>query len=218
MGTSTLPVSFCESTDVRVSQSKPLATSARCPENAVLALAQAGNPDAFSELYSRQRKRVFAICLHIVRDFWLAEDLTQETFLQLHRKLTIFRGDSDFTKWLDRMTVNVVLMHLRKHVLPVVSLDPMMTDIPMGHVGWGFGTCDRRQIGVVNRVAIERATGTLAPGYRKFCLLHDVQGFEHREIASMEGCSLGDSKSQLHKARRALRHTLSAQPAQRLPD
>ena len=218
MVTSTLPVSLCESTDVRHSQSKASAIPSRCHADAVLALAQTGDPDAFSELYSQHRKRVFAICLRMVRDFWLAEDLAQETFLQLHRKITTFRGDSAFTTWLHRMTVNIVLMRLRKHVLPVVSLDQMMTDISVEHVGHGFGTCDRTQTGVVNRVAIERAMGTLAPGYRKFFLLHDVQGLEHSEIASMEGCSLGNSKSQLHKARRALRGALSAQPAQRLPD
>jgi RNA polymerase sigma factor (sigma-70 family) len=79
----------------------------------------------------------------MVRDFSLAEDLTQETFLQLHRKLTSFRGESLFTTWLHRMTVNIVLMRLRKRVLPVVSLDQMMTDIPEDYVGRGFGTCDR---------------------------------------------------------------------------
>jgi RNA polymerase sigma-70 factor (ECF subfamily) len=154
----------------------------------------------------------------MVRDFSLAEDLTQETFLQLHRKLTSFRGDSLFTTWLHRMTVNIVLMRLRKRVLPVVSLDQMMTDIPEEHVGRGLGTCDRTQAGVVDRVAIERAVDTLAPGYRKFFLLHDVRGLEHREIASMEGCSLGNSKSQLHKARRALRGALSVYAGRGLSD
>jgi RNA polymerase sigma-70 factor (ECF subfamily) len=152
----------------------------------------------------------------MVRDFSLAEDLTQETFLHLHRKLTSFRGESLFTTWLHRMTFNIVLMRLRKRVLPIVSLDQMMTDIPEDYVGRGFGTCDRRQTGVVDRVTIERAVDTLAPGYRKFFLLHDVHGLEHREIASMEGCSVGNSKSQLHKARRALRWALSAQAGRML--
>jgi RNA polymerase sigma-70 factor (ECF subfamily) len=177
----------------------------------VLIRAQAGDPDAFSKLYLRHKKRVFSICMRMVHSFPLAEDLTQETFIQLHRKLALFRGDSAFTTWLHRMTVNVALMHLRKRVLPVVSLDQMMTDIPEEHVGRSFGACDRRQTGVVDRIAIERAVATLAPGYRHFFLLHDVHGLQHREIASTEGCSLGNSKSQLHKARRALRDALSAQ-------
>jgi RNA polymerase sigma-70 factor (ECF subfamily) len=184
----------------------------------VLVLAQAGDPDAFSKLYLRHKKRVFSICMRMVHDFPLAEDLAQETFIQLHRKLASFRGDSAFTTWLHRMTVNVVLMHLRKRVLPVVSLDQIMTDIPEEHVGRSFGTCDRRQTGVVDRIAIERAVATLAPGYRYFFLLHDVHGLEHREIATMKGCSLGNSKSQLHKARRALRDALSAQTERVLSD
>jgi RNA polymerase sigma-70 factor (ECF subfamily) len=81
----------------------------------------------------------------MVRDFWLAEDLAQETFLQLHRKIATFRGDSAFATWLHRMTVNIVLMRLRKHVLPVVLLDQMMTDTSVEHAGHGFGTCDRTQ-------------------------------------------------------------------------
>jgi RNA polymerase sigma-70 factor (ECF subfamily) len=175
-----------------------------------LTRAQAGDPDAFSELYLRHKKRVFSICMRMVHDPSLAEDLTQETFIQLHRKLATFRGDSAFTTWLHRMTVNITLMHLRKPVLPVVSLDDLMTVIPEEHVGRNFGTFDRRQTGVVDRVAIDRAVATLAPGYRDVFLLHDVHGFEHSEIASIQECTLGNSKSQLHKARRALRCALSA--------
>jgi RNA polymerase sigma-70 factor (ECF subfamily) len=148
--------------------------------------------------------------MRMVHDFSLAEDLTQETFLQLHRKLTSFRGDSLFTTWLHRMTVNIVLMRLRKRVLPVVSLDHVMTNVPEEHVVRSFGTWDRTQVGVIDRVAIDRAVATLAPGHRKIFLLHDVYGFQHDEIASMRGCTLGTSRSQLHKARRALRNALSA--------
>ena len=139
-----------------------------------------------------------------------AEDLTQETFLQLHRKLATFRGDSAFTTWLHRMTVNIVLMRLRKHVLPVVSLDRMATSGDEDRAGLGFGVRDSRQAGVVDRLTIDRAIAALPPGYRNVFLLHDVHGLEHREIAAIEGCSLGNSKSQLHKARRALRSTLTA--------
>ena len=210
MVTSTLPVSLSDSTPTPALRCQSLASPTKSHLDDVLVRAQAGDPDAFSRLYLQHKKRVFAICIGMVRDFSLAEDLTQETFLQLHRKLTSFRGDSLFSTWLHRMTVNIVLMRLRKRVLPVVSLEQMMTDIPEEHVGRGFGTLDRTQASVVDRVAIERALDTLAPGYRKFFLLHDVRGLEHREIASMEGCSLGNSKSQLHKARRALRGRLSA--------
>src|SRR6202042_1523202 len=129
--------------------------------------AQTGDPDAFSELYSQHKSRVFSICIRMVRNVALAEDLTQETFLQLHRKLATFRGESAFTTWLHRMTVNIVLMRLRKRVLPVVSLDQMIEGVPEVKDGRGFGTRDLSQIGVVDRVAIQRALDTLPPGYRK---------------------------------------------------
>lgn len=209
--TSMLPVSFLDSTPIPALRSQRLASPPESHLDDVLLRAQTGDLDAFSQLYRQHKRRVFAICRGMVRDFSLAEDLTQETFLQLHRKLTSFRGDSLFTTWLHRMTVNIVLMRVRKRVLPVVSLEQMMADAPEELVGGGFCACDRTQTGVVDRVTIERAVNTLAPGYRKCFLLHDVRGLEHREIASMEGCSLGNSKSQLHKARRALRSALSAQ-------
>jgi RNA polymerase sigma-70 factor, ECF subfamily len=205
MVTATLPVSLFNSALIPALRCQHLTPSAKSNLNAVLVRAQAGDPDAFSQLYVLHNKRVLAICLRMVRDFSLAEDLTQETFLQLHRKLMSFRGESLFTTWLHRMTVNTVLMHLRKRVLSVVSLDQMMTDIPEEKVGRSLGTCDRTQTGVVDRVAIEWALDTLAPVYRKFFLLHHVHGLQHRQIASMEGCSLANSKSRVQMARRALR-------------
>jgi RNA polymerase sigma-70 factor (ECF subfamily) len=210
MVTSTVPVSMFDSTPIPALWRQCRVSPAKSHLDDVLARAQAGDTSAFSELYLLHKKRVFTICMRMVRDFSLAEDLTQETFLQLHRKLASFRGESQFTTWLHRMTVNIVLMGLRKGVLPVVSFDQMMTDIPETHVGRFLGTYDRTQAGVVDRVTLERAINNLAPGYRRFFLLHDVHGLGHREIASMEGCSQGTSKSQVHKARRALRRALKA--------
>jgi RNA polymerase sigma-70 factor (ECF subfamily) len=210
MATTTFPNALLDSACIQDLECGRRATPAKHSAGDILTRAQAGDPDAFSELYLRHKKRVFSICMRMVHDSSLAEDLTQETFIQLHRKLATFRGDSAFTTWLHRMTVNIALMHLRKPVLPVVSLDHLMTAIPEEHVGRNFGTCDRRQTGVVDRVAIDRAVATLAPGYRDVFLLHDVHGFEHSEIASMQDCTLGNSKSQLHKARRALRYALTA--------
>ena len=210
MATSTLPVGLLDSTRAPGSQSKRTASSTKSHADAILARAQTGDSDAFSELYSQHRTRVFAICMRMVHEFSLAEDLTQETFLQLHRKLTSFRGDSLFTTWLHRMTVNIVLMRLRKRVLAVVPLECVMAEAPCEHIMRRVGTCDRTQVGVVDRVAIERAVAALSPGYRTIYILHDVQGFRHREIAAMQSCTLGNSKSQLHKARRALRDALSA--------
>ena len=214
MATPVLPVSFHKSTDAPC---KGLPSPIELQLDEVLVQAQAGDTDAFTTLYLRHRKRVFSICIRMVHDFSLAEDLTQETFVQLHRKVAAFRGESAFNTWLHRMTVNIVLMHLRKRALPIVSLDTLITDNSDDHFRRDFGVRDSRQVGVVDRLTIERAVATLPPGYRNIFLLHDVHGFEHREIASMEGCSLGNSKSQLHKARRALRGTLSAKARLALP-
>jgi RNA polymerase sigma-70 factor (ECF subfamily) len=102
-------------------------------------------------------------------------------------------------------------MHMRKRVLPVVSLDEMMTDMLEEHTGREFGARDLVQAGVVDRLALKCAIDALAPGYRCVYILDDVEGFEHWEIAEMQKCSVGNSKSQLHKARRALRSALITQ-------
>ena len=219
MVTSILPVSLPDSSPIPALPSKRRAAPDKSHVDDLLAQAQAGDPDAFSQLYWKLRTRVFSICMRMVHDFEMAEDLTQETFLQLHRKITSFRGDSLFTTWLHRMTINIVLMRLRKRVLPVVSLDHMMISVTSEEqIARDFGTCDQAQVGVVDRLAIDRALANLPPGYRNIYVLHDVQGFQHKEIASMQGCSLGNSKSQLHRARRAIRGALSAQSARTLSD
>jgi RNA polymerase sigma-70 factor (ECF subfamily) len=109
---------------------------------------------------------------------------------------------------LHRLAINTTLMHLRKRGLSLISLDYLIADVPEERAGRGFGTLDLSQVGAIDRLAIERAVATLAPGYRIIFLLHDVQGFEHGEIASMLSCTRGNTKSQLHKARRALRRAL----------
>ena len=182
---------------------------ARSIEVEAVARAQKGDQDAFSELYLRHKNRVFSVCMRIVRDFPLAEDLTQDTFLQAHRKLASFRGESVFSTWLHRLAVNTVLMYLRKRALSVVSLDHLMESVPEERAGRSFGTRDLAQAGVIDRLDLECALATIAPGYRSIFLLHDVDGFDHSEIASMLECSCGNTKSQLYKARRVLRRALS---------
>jgi len=216
---SILSASLPDSTLIPALPSKRLTAPDKSRVGDLLAQAQAGDTDAFSQLYWELRTRVFSICMRMVHDFELAEDLTQETFLQLHRKITSFRGDSLFTTWLHRMTINIVLMRLRKRVLPVVSLDHMMISVTSEEkIERDFGTCDQAQVGVVDRLAIDRALANLPPGCRNIYVLHDVQGFQHKEIASMQRCSLGNSKSQLHRARLALRSALSAQSDRKLSD
>jgi RNA polymerase sigma-70 factor (ECF subfamily) len=175
---------------------------------AVLALAQAGDHQAFSHLYSLHKRRIYSLCLRMVGNIAEAEDLTQEAFLQLHRKIASFRGDSAFSTWLHRLAVNVVLMHLRKRGLSLISLDEAMEPEADDRPGRSFGARDLALAGAIDRLALGRAIDDLPTGYRLIFVLHDVEGFEHNEIALMLDCSIGNSKSQLHKARLKLRDAL----------
>ena len=184
-------------------QPKPLT------EGEAIRLAQAGDAAAFEFLYELHGRRVYALCLRMVGNPSDAEDLMQEAFLQLFRKIGTFRGESAFSTWLHRMTVNVVLMRLRKKSLPVASLDEAMEpDEEAGGPRKDIGAPDLRLSGAVDRVNLERSIDRLPPGYRTVFVLHDVQGYEHNEIAGIMGCSVGNSKSQLHKARTKLRDLL----------
>jgi RNA polymerase sigma-70 factor (ECF subfamily) len=178
-------------------------------EAEAIRLAQAGDAPAFEFLYHLHSRRVYALCLRMVNNPSDAEDLMQEAFLQLFRKIGTFRGESAFSTWLHRMTVNVVLMRLRKKSLPVTSLEETTEpDEETGGPRKDVGAPDLRLSGAVDRVNLERSVEKLPPGYRTVFVLHDVQGFEHNEIADIMGCSVGNSKSQLHKARSRLRELL----------
>jgi RNA polymerase sigma-70 factor (ECF subfamily) len=177
-------------------------------EAEALALAQLGDHHAFAQLYSLHKRRIYSLCLRMVSNTAEAEDLTQEAFLQLHRKIATFRGDSAFSTWMHRLAINVVLMHLRRKGLPVISLDEAMDPAPEERPGRSFGAPDLALSGAIDRLALERAIGNLPAGYRLIFVLHDIEGYEHNEIASMLDCSIGNSKSQLHKARLKLRDAL----------
>jgi RNA polymerase sigma-70 factor (ECF subfamily) len=171
--------------------------------------AQAGDAAAFEFLYQLHGRRVYALCLRMVSNPADAEDLAQEAFLQLFRKISTFRGESAFSTWLHRMTVNVVLMRLRKKSLPTDSLEETIDpDAENSAPKRDVGAPDLRLSGAVDRVNLERSIEKLPPGYRTVFVLHDVQGYEHNEIADIMGCSVGNSKSQLHKARTRLRELL----------
>jgi RNA polymerase sigma-70 factor, ECF subfamily len=171
--------------------------------------AQAGDSAAFDFLYQLHSRRVYALCLRMVNNPADAEDLMQEAFLQLFRKIGTFRGESAFSTWLHRMTVNVVLMRLRKKSLPTDSLEETLDpDAENSSPKRDVGAPDLRLSGAVDRVNLERSIEQLPPGYRTVFVLHDIQGYEHNEIAGIMGCSVGNSKSQLHKARTRLRELL----------
>ena len=180
----------------------------------LLSRAQAGDHLAFAQLYSLYKRRIYSLCLRMVGSIGEAEDLTQEAFLQLHRKISTFRGESAFSTWMHRLTINVVLMHLRKKGLSLVSLDEAMESDSDGSRGRGFGVSDLALAGSIDRLALEHAVADLPAGYRLIFVLHDIEGYEHNEIASMLDCSIGNSKSQLHKARLKLRDALRFYPRQ----
>jgi len=154
------------------------------------------------------KRRIYSLCLRMVGNKAEAEDLTQEAFLQLYRKIGTFRGDSAFTTWFYRMVINVVLMHLRKKGLPESSLDEAMEPAQDDRPRRNFSAPDLHLAGSIDRMALERAITTLPAGYRLVFILHDIRGYEHNEIAEMLDCSIGNSKSQLHKARLKLREVL----------
>jgi RNA polymerase sigma-70 factor (ECF subfamily) len=182
----------------------------------VIDRAKLGDIHCFEQLYGLHKRRVYSLCLRMVGDVQLAEDLSQEAFLLLFRKVASFRGDSAFSTWLHRLTVNVVLMHARKKGLPLVSLDETLDLADDEAPRKEIASHDTRLIGSIDRVILDRAITNLPPGYRIIFVLHDVEGYEHKEIAGMLGCSVGNSKSQLHKARTKLRGILNVTRAENL--
>jgi RNA polymerase sigma-70 factor, ECF subfamily len=169
--------------------------------------AQQGDSDAFASLFHAHKARIYSICLRMTNNTAEAEDLTQDAFMQVFRKLSTFRGDSALSTWLYRIAVNTVLMHFRKKALRQISLDePYNQDARL--VRREYGTKDDRLSGCVDRIALTRAIRELPDGYRTIFLLHEVEGYEHQEIAELLDCSVGNSKSQLHKAKLRIRELL----------
>jgi RNA polymerase sigma-70 factor (ECF subfamily) len=178
--------------------------------------AQQGDADAFATLFHTHKARIYSVCLRMTNNAAEAEDLTQDAFLQVFRKITSFRGDSAFSTWLHRISVNTVLMHFRKKSLNHVSLDEPYDNEDGGKVRREIGTKDNNLAGCVDRIALVRAIKELPPGYRTIFVLHEIEGYEHQEIAEMLGCSVGNSKSQLYKAKLRIRELLAHSPEARL--
>ncbi|HEV2298471.1 MAG TPA: sigma-70 family RNA polymerase sigma factor [Candidatus Acidoferrales bacterium] len=179
------------------------------PEAEAIRRAQQGDAAAFERIYQLHNRRVYSLCLRMVGNTAEAEDLTQEAFLQLFRKISTFRGESAFSTWLHRLAVNVVLMRLRKKTGTESSLEEVTEpDEESGGPRKDFGAPDLKLSGSIDRVNLKRAVDQLPAGYKAIFVLHDVQGYEHNEIADILGCSIGNSKSQLHKARMRLRELL----------
>jgi RNA polymerase sigma-70 factor (ECF subfamily) len=168
------------------------------------ARCRAGDADAFEELYRQHARRLFSLVVRMVGSAEDAEDLVQEVFLQAHRKLAGFRGESTLGTWLYRLTMNHCLDHLRgrqaRMSRATESLDDEDAAEPMAPAP--------AVPPAISRMDLEKAIAALPPGSRAAFLLHDVEGFEHREIAAILGVSEGTSKSQVHKARLKLRARL----------
>lgn len=192
---------------------KKAVVCAEITEAQIVAKAQEGDVSCFELLYNRHKKRIFTLCYRMTRNYSEAEDVTQETFLQLYRKIALFRGEAAFSTWLHRMAVNIVLMRFRKKGIIETSLHEILDPQEEGTPARQFGERDDTLHDVVDRITMDRALDDLSPGYRCVFVLHDVEGYEHNEIAEMLGCSIGNSKSQLHKARMKLRTLL---PVKRL--
>ena len=164
-------------------------------------ITSSGRTQPFEEIFQLHHRRVYSLCLRMIGNSAEAEDLTQDVFVQVFRKLGSFRGESAFTTWLHRLTVNQVLMHFRKkHVRneQLTEDGEMPVEIMI----------DRNRLNrspVLDRVALDEAIVRLPRGYRIVFVLHDVEGLDHNEIASLLGCSIGTSKSQLHRARMRMR-------------
>ena len=180
-----------------------------------LILAQSaakGDMKAFEEIYNRHHRRVYSLCLRMLQNTAEAEDLTQEVFIQLYRKIGSFRGDSAFTTWLHRLTVNQVLMHFRKRTVKFEKTTEE-GETPVQIVP---GTENSGKMPIVDKIALENAIAQLPTGYKNVFVLHDVEGYEHEEVAKILGCSVGTSKSQLHKARLKMRKLLQKKSNPRL--
>jgi RNA polymerase sigma-70 factor, ECF subfamily len=174
------------------------------PDIELCRMAAAGNIAAFEMIYERYHRRTYSLTLRMTSSQTEAEDLTQEVFIQLFRKIGSFRGDSAFSTWLHRLTVNQVLMHFRRRSVKNerTSDDGEMPEQTVR------GTADPNKMPVIDRIALKNAIAELPNGYRNVFVLHDVEGFEHEEVARLMGISVGTSKSQLHKARLKLRGLL----------
>ena len=186
-------------------KSKQRAEPKPASDYALAQCAAGGDMESFESLYDRHSRRVYSLCLRMTQNASEAEDLAQEVFIQLFRKIGSFRGESAFTTWLHRLTVNQVLMHFRKRSVKLEQTTEE-GDTPIQIVR---GTENPNHMPVVDRIALDKAIEQLPPGYKKVFTLHDVEGHEHEEISRILGCSVGTSKSQLHKARMKLRGLLS---------
>jgi len=201
--------SACEDDSTKHPASLRSIENEKLRESEAVRRARNGDATVFEYLYRSHSRRVYAVCLRMIGEATEAEDLTQEAFSLLFRKIHTFRGESAFSTWLHRLVVNVVLMRLRKRTLPAVSLDT--TSDPndeTGSPGIDIAAPHLSLEGSIDRINLERCIAQLPVGYCTIFVWHDIQGYKHQEIAEMLGRSEGVSKSQLYRAHMRLRELL----------
>lgn len=177
-------------------------------QEAIIRRAQKGDGAAFEHIYRLHSPRVFGLCLRMVGNPTEAEDLTQEAFLLLFRKIQTFRGESALYTWLHRLTRNVVLMQLRKKKHRETPLGGTRKPEEENRGQAEAGAPDLTLTQFVDRLRLKRAVDQLPPTCKKVFVLHEVQGYKHREIAGMMESSVATSKVRLHRARARLRNLL----------
>ena len=197
---------MCETREDQNPQDPPVSATASLHQEeaaellSLLERAQGGDREAFGELYSRCHGRVYALTLRMSGNSTRAEDLTQEVFLRLWRKMDRFQGRSAFTTWLHRMTVHLLIDHMRS--------ESRKAGREVFDDGWErIPEPVRTRPGI--GVDLEQAIRSLPPGARTVLVLHDLEGYRHEDIANMVGIAVGTSKAQLHRARKLLREKLS---------
>jgi len=167
----------------------------------LVARCQAGDVDAFAELYARHSARIFSLAARMAGSPETGEDLLQEIFLQAYRKIGGFKGDAAVGTWLYRLALNHCLDFVRSRQAKMDKATDAIDGEDRSEVA-------ARRESPVERLDLERAIRQLPEGCREVFVLHDVEGYEHKEIAAMLGIAEGTSKSQVFKARMKLRALL----------
>ena len=181
------------------------ATQAEQDDAALIAAVKRSDPGSREALYHRYKRRVYGLALRIVGPVD-AEEVSQEAFIRIFRGLPKFRGDAALSTWIYRLAVNAALSHRTRRGaarLPTEEGTPEVVESQPAE--------EPTRGDAVLRARLERALVRLPAGYRTVIVLHDVEGLEHEEIASILSCHVGTSKSQLHKARALLREILAAE-------
>jgi RNA polymerase sigma-70 factor (ECF subfamily) len=179
-----------------------------CAEFALASQASHGDRDAFGSLFAFHRRNVYSLCLRMLRNVPDAEDLTQDIFIEALQNIITFRQNSSFSTWLYRVSMNTILMKQRRDRL---RLHPSLDDLAFvtsNAALRAMGRNDLRLIDTPKRIALLSSFRELSFSRQRVLVLHDIWGYNHREISARLHCSAGNSKSQLHKARLQMRKLL----------